>query len=295
MRDPAPSVPAPTRSARRRPSGVTFTRNLPFHIVAVFFALLFLLPLYWFVISTTKNASQLYQGTLTLGSPNHFVHDNLTDVFAFQGGVFGLWYLNSFLYAGVGALVGTFAASLAGFAFRRYRFFGRRPLFVLILGFALVPPFATALPLFSIFRDAGMLDTRWAVLIPSLVNVFGVYLMVVYWNQVPEELFDAAVVDGANDVTLFLRIGMPNILPGFTTLMLLAFVGIWNNYFLPLVMLSSSDKFPLIRGILTITSLQGFPIYNLNIMGAFLTSLPLLVIFLALQRFLAPQLTGAIR
>lgn len=282
-----------TRSRRFAP--VALVRNLPFHIVAGFFSLLFLLPLYWFVISTTKNASQLYQGTLTLGVPNHFIHNNLTDVFAFQNGVFGLWLVNSFLYAGVGALVGTFVAALAGFAFRRYGFFGRRLLFVLILGFALVPPFATALPLFSIFRDLGLLDTRWSVLIPSLVNVFGVYLMVVYWNQVPEELFDAAMIDGANDVTIFWRIGLPNILPGFTTLILLSFVTIWNNYFLPLVMLSTSDKYPLIRGIITITSLQGFPIYNLNIMGAFLTSIPLLIMFLAMQRFLAPQLTGAVR
>ncbi|MEJ2665484.1 MAG: carbohydrate ABC transporter permease [Deinococcales bacterium] len=292
MRDQLLVKPAPRP---RRFAPVALVRNLPFHVVAAVFSLLFLLPLYWFVISTTKDASQLYQGTLTLGSPNHFIHDNLTGVFAFQNGVFGLWLVNSFLYAGVGALVGTFVAALAGFAFRRYGFFGKRLLFVLILGFALVPPFATALPLFSIFRDFGLLDTRWSVLIPSLVNVFGVYLMVVYWNQVPDELFDAAMIDGANDVTIFFRVGLPNILPGFTTLILLAFVTIWNNYFLPLVMLSDSAKYPLIRGIITITSLLGFPIYNLNIMGAFLTSIPLLIMFLVMQRFLAPQLTGAVR
>ncbi len=291
MRDQALTAPR----QRRRSAGLRTMRNLPFHVTAAFFAVLFLLPLYWFLVSTTKNASQLFQGTLTTGVPNHFIHDNAVGVFAFQNGVFGLWFLNSFLYAGVGALVGTFVAALAGFAFRRYRFFGRRLLFVLILGFALVPPFATALPLFTIFRNVGLLDTRWSVLIPSLVNVFGVYLMVVYWNQVPEELFDAAMIDGANDVTIFFRVGLPNILPGFTTLILLAFVAIWNNYFLPLVMLSTSARYPLIRGIATITSLQGFPVYNLTIMGAFLTSVPLLILFLFMQRFLAPQLTGAIK
>jgi len=94
---------------------------------------------------------------------------------------------------------------------------------------------------------------------------------------------------------LFFRVGLPNILPGFTTLLLLSFVGIWNNYFLPLVMLSSSEKMPLVLGVTTITSLQGFPVYNLTIMGAFLTALPLLILFLAFQRFLVPQLTGAIK
>ena len=128
-----------------------------------------------------------------------------------------------------------------------------------------------------------------------MLNVFGVYLMVVYWNQVPNEMFDAAMIDGAGESMIFLRIGLPAILPGFTTLIVLAFVAIWNNFFLPLVMLSSSSKFPLILGITTITSLQGIPVYNLTIMGAFLTALPLLVVFSFLQRYLAPQLTGAIK
>jgi len=131
--------------------------------------------------------------------------------------------------------------------------------------------------------------------IPSVVNVFGVYLTVVYWNQVPEEMFDAAMMDGAGDLMIFFKIGLPIVIPGFTTLVLLSFVAIWNNYFLPLVMLSSSDKFPLILGITTITSLQGFPVYNLTIMGAFLTAIPLLVLFSVSQRFIAPQLTGAIK
>lgn len=271
------------------------TRNGKFHIPAVFLSLYFLLPFYWLLQSTTKDNTQLFEGTFGPGVPNHFIHNNLIGVFAFKSGVFAHWLLNSFIYAGTGALVGTFLAAMAGFAFRRYRFVGRKVLFVLILGFAMVPGFATALPLFILFKNVGLLNSYWSIIIPSMLNIFGVYLMVVYWNQVPEEMFDAAMMDGAREPTIFLRIGLPAILPGFTTLIILAFVAIWNNFFLPLVMLSSSSKFPLILGITTITSLQGFPVYNLTLMGAFLTSIPLMILFLVLQRYLAPQLTGAIK
>lgn len=262
---------------------------------AILLSLFFALPFYWLLQSTTKDIGQLLQGTFVPATPNHFVHDNLTDVFAYHNGVLSHWLVNSFLYSGTGAVVGTLFAAMAGFAFRRYRFVGRKLLFVLILGFALVPGFATTLPLFIEFKNMGLLNSAWSIIIPSVVNVFGVYLMVVYWNQVPEEMFDAAMIDGANEVSIFMRIGLPGILPGLTTLVLISFVATWNNYFLPLVMLSEADKFPLILGITTINSLSGFPVYNLTIMGAFLTALPLLILFTALQRFLAPQLTGAIK
>ncbi len=270
------------------------THNLKFHLVGIILAMFFLLPFYWIVISLTKDNGQLFQGTFFFGIPSHFV-DNVINFLSYNNHVFINWFGNSLLYAGVGSLVGTFFAALAGFAFRRYQFVGKKILFIIILGFSMVPGFATTLPLFIVFKNLDWLNTYWSILVPSVVNIFGVYLMVIYWNQIPEEIFDAARIDGASDLSLFFRIGLPNLLPGFTTLLLLSFVGIWNNFFLPLVMLNSSDKMPLVLGITTITSPQGYPVYNLTIMGAFLTALPLLILFLAFQRFLAPQLTGAIK
>ncbi|MFA6856714.1 MAG: carbohydrate ABC transporter permease [Treponema sp.] len=264
-------------------------------ILAVLLALLFILPFYWLVESTTKDISQLQEGTFLPGTPNHFINNNLKDVFMFRNGIFHKWMLNSCIYSLTGAFFATLFCSMAGYAFRRYRFRSRKILFILIMGFSEVPTFATTLPLFMEFQKLGLLSTSWSIIIPSLVNVFGVYLMVIYWKQVPEEMFDAAMIDGANEPAVFFRIGLPCIKPGFTTLFLISFVGIWNNYFLPLVMLNDDAKFPLILGITTITSLEGFPVYNLIIMGAFLTSLPLILLFIFLQKFLMPQLTGAIK
>lgn len=268
---------------RSRRSYIVFT------VILVLLAGFFIFPFYWLTIGTTKNVSQLFQKSLLPGRPSH-LQDNVSQVFAYQNGVFWNWGLNSFLYAAVGAFLGVFIAALAGYAFRKYNFIGKRLLFVLIIAFAMVPGFATTLPLFMLFRDLNLIDTRFAVLLPSSVNIFAVYMMVTYWNQVEDEVFDAAAIDGANDLTTFWRIGLPNVIPGFITLYLLAFVSIWNNFFLPLVVINSRARMPLILGITTITDPQGFPVYNLTLTASFFTILPLLLMFVSLQRYFKPQI-----
>jgi multiple sugar transport system permease protein len=252
-------------------------------------AAFFIFPFYWLTVGITKNVSQLFQKSLLPGVPSHLV-DNVRNVFSYQNGVFLSWMGNSLLYATVGAFVGVLIASLAGFAFRRYDFYGKKLVFILILAFAMVPGFATTLPLFMLFRDLNLLDTRFAVLLPSMVNIFGVFMMIAYWNQVSEEVFDTAEIDGAHAWTIYWKIGLPNILPGAITLFLLAFVGAWNNFFLPLVVLNSRSRMPLILGITTMTDPQGFPIYNLTLTASFFTILPLLAVFISLQRYFKPQM-----
>ena len=258
-------------------------------IVMIILALFFIFPFYWLVIGTTKNVSQLFQKSLLPGVPSHFL-ENVSGVFTYENGVFFNWLANSFFYAITGAFVAIFIACMAGFAFRRLDFYGKKILFVLILGFSMVPVYATTLPLFMLFRDLGLINTRLAVLLPSFVNVFSVYMMVAYWNQVPEEIFNAAQIDGATDLRLFFQIGLPNVIPGFITQFLLSFVGIWNNFFLPLVVLNSRVKMPVILGITTITDPQGFPVYNLTLTSSFFAILPLLFLFVALQKYFKPQL-----
>ena len=258
-------------------------------VILLILAAYFIFPFYWLVISATKNVGQLLQKSLLPGVPNHFL-ENVRMIFSYENGVFFKWLGNSFLYATIGAFAGIFIAAMAGFAFRRYDFWGKKILFITILGFAMVPGYATTLPFFMIFKNLQLLNTRLAVLLPSFTNIFAVYLMVTYWNQVSQEIFDAAEIDGATDLRIFFKMGLPNIIPGFITLFLLGFVGIWNNFFLPLVLLNSRAKMPLILGITTITDPQGFPVYNLTLTTSFFTILPLLIIFISMQKFFKPQL-----
>lgn len=263
-------------------------KNIIISFILIGLAIYFIFPFYWLIISTTKNVSQLFHKSLLPGKPNHFI-ENIQSIFSYENGIFFKWMGNSFLYAIVGAFLAIFIACLVGYAFRRYDFYGKRIVFILILGFSMVPVYATTLPLFMFFKDLALINTRLAILLPSFVNVFSVYLMVSYWNQIPDEVFSAAEIDGASDWLIFYKIGLPNIIPGFITLFLLHFVTIWNNFFLPLVLLNTRTKMPLILGITTITDSQGHPVYNLTLTASLFTILPLLILFISLQKYFKPQ------
>ncbi len=273
-------------------------KKIGLFIIVIIASIYFIFPFYWMIESMTKNTSQLFLGTLSFGSLQQFIK-NISATFSYSDGAYGRWFLNSLFYSSVGGLIGTFMASLGGFAFSRYKFLGKRILFILILGFSMVPGVAGIIPLFEMFKNMSLLNTYWAIILPSFSNIFGIYLMILYWNQVPQDIFDAAKIDGANDIRIFFQIGFPLILSAFITLFLLGFIGIWNNYFLALIMLNSSDKFPLILGLSNISSLIGLPgqsgLYPVLITGSFFSILPLILIFFAFQKFLTPKLVGAIK
>jgi multiple sugar transport system permease protein len=273
-------------------------KKIGLFIIIIIASVYFIFPFYWVIESMTKDTSQLFLGTFFPESLSQLI-SNISKTFSYENGIYWMWFLNSLLYSSAGGLIGTFMASLGGFAFSRYKFLGKRVLFILILGFSMVPGVASIIPLFVMFKNVGLLDTYWAIIIPTFSNVFGIYLMTLYWNQVPQDIFDAAKIDGANDVRIFFQIGLPLVFSAFITLFLLGFIGIWNNYFLALIMLRSSNKFPLILGLSNINSLIGLPgqssLYPVIITGSFFSILPLILIFFAFQKFLTPKIVGSIK
>ena len=254
----------------------------------VLFTIYFLVPYFWLIVSSTKNAGDLF-GTFGLWfAPNFNLVSNLQQLFTYQDGIFPRWLLNTFLYAGVGALVGTWLSSMAGYALAKYVFRGRNLLFSLVLGAILVPMTALALPLYLMFSGVGLTNTYWAVLLPSLVSPFGVYLSRIYAaSAVPDELLEAARVDGAGAFRTY-TIALHLMIPALVTIFLFQFVAIWNNYFLPLVMLSDEKLFPVTVGLATwnvTTAGSAKFLYGLIITGALIATLPLLAGCVALQRF----------
>ena len=153
-----------------------------------------------------------------------------------------------------------------------------------------MPGTALAVPTFLMFSNMGLTNTVWAIIIPSLISPFGLYLMWVYaTDAVPQELLEAARIDGAGEIRIFFTIALRLLAPGFVTVLLFSVVAVWNNYFLPLIMLSKPNLNPLTVG-LTQWSAQASgvgadPIYNLVITGSVLTIVPLVVVFILLQRF----------
>ncbi|WP_314174243.1 carbohydrate ABC transporter permease [Streptomyces winkii] len=253
----------------------------------------FLLPVYWLVVAATKTTAKLYGSTgLWFDSPQ-LLH-NLGKILTYDDNIYLQWVLNSLLYAGVGAALATLLAAAAGFALAKYRFNGREAVFKTVLAGVLLPHTALALPLYLLFNKIGLVNTYWAVLIPSLVSPFGVYLCRIFAESaVDDTLLEAARVDGAREGRIFFGLALRIMSPALVTVFLFQFVGIWNNYFLPLVMLSDDRKYPVTLG-LTAWQTAGERVPQLiqyTVGGAFLSVIPLAIAMLVLQRYWRTGLT----
>lgn len=259
-------------------------------VVMVLYALYTLIPLVWLVINATKTQGGLFSSFGLWFGPDFALWQNLVDTLTYRDGIFLRWFGNTLLYVVVGAGGATLLATLAGYGLAKYRFPGRRAVFAIVLGAIAVPGTALAVPTFLLFSELGLTNTPWAVIIPSLVTPFGLYLIWVYTEDaVPTELLEAARMDGAGEFRTFFTISIRLLVPGIVTVLLFAVVATWNNYFLPLIMLSDPAWYPLTVG-LNQWAAQSIgagsqPIYNLVIMGSLLTIIPIIVAFLLLQRF----------
>ncbi|MCT2582982.1 carbohydrate ABC transporter permease [Actinophytocola gossypii] len=256
-------------------------------------ALYFLLPVYWLLVASTKSTGDLF-GSSGLWFADFRLAENLVNVFTYDDGIYLRWVANSVLYAFVGATVSTLLSAAAGYALAKFAFRGRETVFNLVLGGVLVPATALALPLYLMLSNVGLANSYWAVLLPSLVNPFGVYLLRIYTEAaVPDDLLEAGRIDGAGEARIFFSVVLRVLTPGLVTVFLFQFVGIWNNYFLPLVMLSDPALYPITLGL---TSWQSFAdrqpeLYQLTIGGAFVSVVPLMIVTAVLQRFWRAGLT----
>jgi multiple sugar transport system permease protein len=255
----------------------------------------FLLPIVWVLVSATKSPGQLFSsfGLWFTDSPQ--LLENLQRLFTQDDGIFTLWVLNSLLYSGVGALVAMVLSGAAGYAFAKYPFRGREALFSMVLGGVLVPATVIALPLYFLLNIVGLTGSYWAVLLPSMVSPFGVYLGRIYANSgVPDEIIEAARLDGAGDVRIFTSIAARMMAPALVTIFLFQFVTIWNNYLLPLVMLNQTRTFPVTLGLtLWNSQTQRDPyFYTLVVTGSAVSVVLLVLVMISLQRFWRANLTA---
>ncbi|WP_035849887.1 carbohydrate ABC transporter permease [Kitasatospora azatica] len=284
----------PARPARR--GGEIASRTVVNGVLGLM-AVYTLIPLWWLFVSATRGSGYLYTGT-----PLWFSHfdliTNISNVLSFDGGVFSTWLANSALYSLVGATVSTLLSAMAGYALTKFSFRGRESVFNVILASVLIPAPMFALPLFLLMAKLNLTDSYWSVLLPSCVSPFGVYLCRTFaGSSVPDELLEAARIDGAGEARTFFRIALPLMAPALVTVFLFQFVGIWNNYLLPSLMLNSASRLPVTVGLVQWRSEFANGVSPLlPITGAFLSLIPLLVAFISLQRFWRKGLTaGAVK
>ena len=266
-------------------------------LVLLVFLVYFMLPLAWLIVASTKSDSQLFS-TFGLWFGHFDLFENLRQVFTYDGGIYLTWLGNTALYAisaGVGAAL---FATMAGYAFAKYRFRGRGFLFAIVLGSIMIPQTALVIPIYLLLSKVGMVNTPFAVILPSLVSPIGVFLMRVYAERaVPDALLDAARVDGAGEFKVFWRVAFRILVPGFATVLLLSFVATWNNYFLPLVVLSTPKYYPLTVGLAQWNSSSSAGggsnvLFSIVVAGSLVAVIPVAIAFLLLQRYWQGGLTA---
>jgi len=311
----APTVSAPTPSAIDAPRASTprakrhrrqimreGRRSTLLTVLLWACAAYFLLPLLWLLIASTKSNADLFSSFGFWFGKDFNLFTNIAQVFTFKDGVYLRWVLNTVIYAGVSAFGASLLATMAGYGFAKYRFPGGRAIFSVVLGSIMIPLTALAIPTYLLFSSAGLTNTPFAVIIPSLVSPFGVYLMRVYAAEsVPDSLIEAARMDGAGEMRIFWQVALRQLGPGVVTVFLFSLVATWNNYFLPLIMLNTSDLYPLTVGLAQwqATAAAGSgsqALFSTVITGSLVSIIPLVIAFLFLQRYWQSGLgTGAVK
>jgi multiple sugar transport system permease protein len=246
------------------------------------FLVYFLFPLFWLVVASTKQTSDLFSSFgLWFAHDFHFFQ-NVRDLFAtrtLDGGTYAVWMRNSLLYSVTSAVLAALTATAAGYGFAKFAFRGREPMFWFILGSVMVPTQALAVPTWLLFAEVGLTNNPLSIILPCAVSPFGVYLMRIYAaSAIDSELIEAARLDGAGEWRIFRSIAVRLLVPGSVTVMLFAFVQTWNNFLLPLLMLSESKWYPLTIGLTQIGNAGA-------IIGSLIAIVPLIVAFVLLQRF----------
>jgi multiple sugar transport system permease protein len=278
------------RTGGRLPSLMRPRKSVLLTVLMLAFVIYTLVPLGWLLINATKTQGDLLS-TFGLGFGHSFqLFNNIAQTFTYNNGIFVRWFGNTLLYVVVGAGGATLLATLAGYGMAKFRFPGRRAVFAVVLGAIAVPGTALAVPQFLLFSQLGLTNTPWSIIIPSLISPFGMYLIWVYTvDAVPTELLEAARMDGASELRTFFSISIKLLSPGIVTVALFTVVATWNNYFLPLIMLSNPTWYPLTVGLnqwnAQATGVSAQPIYNLVITGSVLTIVPIVAAFLVLQRY----------
>ncbi|WP_246122872.1 carbohydrate ABC transporter permease [Pseudonocardia cypriaca] len=273
-------------------------------LTAVLLALLayFLLPLAWLVINSTKSTTGLFESFGLWFASDFHLFENVRDTLTYDGGIYGRWFLNTVLYAVAGAGGAALLAALGGYGVAKFDFPGRRLLLAGVLGAVMVPVTALAIPTYLLMSSVGLVDTPFAVIIPSMASPFGLYLMWIYAAAaVPDELLEAARIDGAGELRIFWSVAMRLLAPGFVTVLLFQLVHVWNNYFLPLIVLNDPAWFPLTVGLQQWNG-QAYQVggaqavFTIVITGSLLAIIPLVVVFLVLQRYWQSGLaTGGVK
>ena len=284
-----------TKMMKRNPtadlSGTSPAYKVFAAVILILLALFFLFPLYWIITGSFKDAVEI-NARYPIWFPQNPTVDNYMRLFekpAFR------WLFNIVFISAMAMILTCLTASLAGYALAKKRFYGRAILFTVIICAMALPKQVIVIPLLQEMTFFKLNDNIWAVILPTVGWPFGVFLMKQFAETIPNEILEAARVDGAGELRTFVSVVFPMIKPGIGALAIFTFVNTWNDYFLQLVMLTSEDNLTLPVGI---SNLQGemSSDFGLIMAGAALAAVPIVAVFIAFQKYFTQGISmGAVK
>jgi ABC-type glycerol-3-phosphate transport system permease component len=250
-------------------------------------------PILWMVSASFKRLSEIYAFPPSL-LPQTFTFANYQRLFTEWP--FGRWYLNSLLVAILVTLAVLFFTSLAGMGFAKYRFRGKQPMFMIMLGSTMIPFELILIPLFIMMSRFGWTNSYAALIIPFMAPALGIFLMRQYISTLPSELMEAARIDGASEFGIYWRVMLPLMRPALAAQAVLTFLGSWNSFLWPLAVLRSEESKTLpigTAGIMGSLMAGSEPPVGASMAAATLITIPVIIVFLMVQRYYISGLTAA--
>jgi len=268
--------------ARRRRSTAKVLGTIGVYALCIVIALITLVPLLWMISGSFKTAAEISQYPPTF-FPSTISLDNYVEVFTTVP--FLRFIFNSFFVASTVTIVALLLHAMAAYALARLRFPGRNIMFYAIIATLMIPFSITLIPSFILIRSLGWFDTYWALIIPAIPNAFGIFLLRQFYLGLPDELEDAARIDGDTPAGIFWHIALPLSQPILATLAVFFFLANWNNYLWPLIV-TQSPEMRVIQVAIASFAGEHTTAWHLIMTGSTLAALPGLLLYLFLQRYL---------
>ncbi len=266
--------------------------SVALHAALVVMAVATLLPMIWLIASSFKGSSAIFAFP-----PSFLPRDATVSNYArlFSEVPFGRYFINSVFLSTGATLVSLFFSTLAGYGFAKYDFAGKRFLFTILLASMMIPFQVLIVPLFKLLKDIGWLDSYWGIVVPFMVGGFGIFLMRQFMVGVPNDLIDAARIDGCGEFGIYWRVVLPVVKPAIGALTIFVFLGQWNNYLWPLIVLRDEAKYTLPLGLANLVGVYRQE-YGLLMAGTLIALLPIVTLFMAMQREFVSGITlGAVK
>lgn len=276
-----PAVAVRSTTGTKRPSG--WRKDGPLTVVLLFLAVLTYVPFLSVIINSFKDSGQFFTQFWLPTWPLHF--ENYVKVWP----VISNSLLNTAIYGFPTVVLVLAVSGLTGYAFGRYRFWGKEVIFFLMLALIMLPGILLVIPMFIEIKDLGWISTWQSMVLPwTAVQIpFGMFLMRTFFETIPKEYFEAARLDGASELKLFYRIALPLAMPAFSTLGILTLLFCWNDVIWPLIVLYDNTKYPIALGVLTYSTTTGTD-FGATFASYVIASAPLVVIFVfTARRFMA--------